>query len=260
VVALAHAHAAGGEHHVARQRAGADEQRTHGRLGVGRDAEVDGLAAGLADERGERDRVRRDHRAPGVRLGGAVERDEFVARRDDRHARPAGDRDARGAHRGEQPGDAGGDARAGGDRHAAGAHVLAGGAHVAPGAAGRVVARVAVVDDEHARGVAGVGARVLDAHHRVGAVGHRGAGGDAHREAGADRPVAPRSLPCAAAYAVAATRSATGPPGARAAHVGGAHRVAVHRRVRPRRHVGRRGHVPREHAADGVGERDHLAA
>jgi hypothetical protein len=259
VVALADAHAAGREHEVARERAGAGEERTERRLGVGGDAEVDRLAAGVAHERGERDRVRRDDRPSGAGLGGPSERHELVARGDDGHAWPPHHLDLCRAQGGEQPGHARRHARAGRHGDGAGRHVLAGGAHVAArGAAARRpgVARVAVEEDEHAGGVVGIGARVLDAHHGVGAARDGGAGGDAHRRARVDvgRGRLRRGV-CGGGHPQRHRA-----PGARAAHVGRAHRVAVHRRVRPRRHVGRRGHVPREHAADGVGERDHLAA
>ena len=105
------------------------------------------------------------------------------------------------------------------------------------------------------RAVESSGVGLFDHHDRVGAGRHRRAGGDFDALTGSDRlhrHLAGEDLLDAAQRTGALARGA--------GRVGGAHRVAVHRRAREGRHVGVGDDVAREHAAVRVVERHALDA
>jgi hypothetical protein len=248
-IALPDADAAGGQHDVAVGVHGCAQAVLHrGRL-VARHAQVERLTAGLAHQRREHDGVRRHHAAPCPHSLDVAQRQQLVARRHDADARTAHHQRAdvpdgcqHTQRRRAEPGTGRDGARALGD-------VLAARAHVAS-CAECVVAHVAVVVHVHDRTVHH---HVLDAHHGVGAGGHRGAGGDAHRLSRGEH-----AAPCAAGGHRAGEAQRDGGVGARAANVRRPHRDAVHSRVVPRRERDRRHDVGRQHAPERVAQRDPL--
>src|SRR5688572_19048959 len=169
---------------------------------------------------------------------------DLVARREDGHARRRVDQHLGVAERGYRTHAAGREHRARRQYQLARADVLPLPADVLAGRGRR----------EQLDIVAG-GRRFLHHHHRIGAVGHGCARGHFAAEpgghrlhghlAGVDRFDAPQEH-----------RSVAG--GAR--RVGGAHGVAVHGGACEWRHVGRRQHVAREHAAADLAERHRLGA
>ena len=204
-VVLAHRGAAGCHQQVHAARAGG--MAHEGLRVVAGDAEVDGLAAAAFRHGPERVGVGAHDLVRAQRL---ARHDDLVAGGEQRDARLAAHREPRLVHGGGEADGARVQPSTGRDTHLARAKIEPGGADVA--ARRRAFA--------HGDGVA-LRLGVLLNHDGVGAVRHRGAGEDAHRLTGADRAFVARAGRHAADLAQR---------DGRVRNIGGARRVAVHRR------------------------------
>ena len=143
-------------------------------LVVGNDAEMHGGAAKLLD-RGA------DDRGVGVVDGARAQRiagrDDLVARREDRHSRPAVDGDLAEPQRRQHADLARGEVRSGAKHRLASRDVRAGVAHV-------LAAGERTTDFEPLAAPGGDELRMLDHQHRVGAARQHSAGRDRRRDAG----------------------------------------------------------------------------
>ncbi len=172
-------------------------------------------------------------------------RDDLVAARQDRDARPGEDVDLGQSHGGER-------ADAAGGQHVARCEerLTRGDVGAAPP---DVLARVDRRQDADLAGAAFLG--FLDHHHRIGAFRQRGAGRDL--DAGAARHALARDLTGEDAFD-AGERLRLERAGAEG--VGGDHRVAVHRGAIERRDIDGRDRGPRDHAAVRLADGDPLGA